>query len=158
YDVPYALARAAAAGRKIDVNPPLTVVRERQRLANAMLAAAAQKYGAEILDPTPHFCDQSVCHAEIGGRSRYVDSDHITRTTSESLSDLFDGSFQRLRDFAPAANAAQGDTAQGDAGQGDTAQGNAGQGDAGQAAPIQASDPATPLQSSFAMPGKPPSQ
>ena len=96
YDVPYTLAKAAEAGRTIDVNPPLSIVAARQRLAAAMLQDAARKYGAEILDPTSHFCSGAVCHGEIDGRPLYTDSDHITRTTSESLSDLFDRSFARL--------------------------------------------------------------
>jgi peptidoglycan/LPS O-acetylase OafA/YrhL len=133
YDVPYTLARAAAGHRTVDVNPPRAVVLERQRLATAMLQDAARKYGAEILDPTAHFCSGNICHGEIDGRPLYIDSDHITRTTSESLSDLFDGSFQRLRDLAPASNAAQ-------------------------VAPTQAKAPATLMQSSFAMPGNSPSQ
>jgi len=154
YDVPYTLARAAAGHRVIDVNPPRAVVLERQRLATAMLQDAARKYGAEILDPTAHFCSGSICHGEIDGRPLYIDSDHITRTTSESLSDLFDGSFQRVKGLTPASNAVQVDPAQGDAIQAGPTQSAATQA----SAPTKANAPATLMQSSFAMPGKSPSQ
>ena len=71
----------------------------------------------------------------------YIDSDHITRTTSESLSDLFDRSFARLSNPTQASNLTQmsNPTQVGDPA-------------------VQVGDTGAVLQSSFSMPGKTPPQ
>jgi peptidoglycan/LPS O-acetylase OafA/YrhL len=93
YDVPYALARAAKEHRQVDINPPRSVVDQRQRQSMAVLRAASAKYGVELVDPTPSFCSADRCNVAIDGRPLYVDSNHLTKTEAMGLSGLFAHSF-----------------------------------------------------------------
>lgn len=93
YDVPLSLARARLREGAPQVNPTRASVETRQKLARQTLQQVASKWGAHLVDPTPAFCDQRLCHVEVGGVSRYTDADHITRSAALELTRLFDNSF-----------------------------------------------------------------
>jgi peptidoglycan/LPS O-acetylase OafA/YrhL len=96
YDVPLSLARASMRERAPQVNPTRASVEARQQLARQTLQQVASKWGARLVDPTPAFCDQAFCHVEVGGVSRYTDSNHITRSAALTITHLFDDSFATI--------------------------------------------------------------
>lgn len=90
YDVPLSLARAVLRGAVPQINPTRDAVDARQLLARRTLQQAAQKWGAQLIDPTPMFCDADLCRVEVDGLSRYTDADHITHSEALRLTHLFD--------------------------------------------------------------------
>jgi len=101
YDVPLSLARADMRERAPQVNPTRVAVDARQKLARQTLQQVAIKWGAHLVDPTPAFCDQVLCHVEVGGVSRYTDADHITRRAALDITHLFDDSFAAVISGTP---------------------------------------------------------
>jgi hypothetical protein len=89
FDVPEALARAAASGRSLDIAPSLEYTNRRQALARRVLADAARSSGALVVDPMSAICDASRCHAIREGTVLYKDGDHLSAKGAESLSALF---------------------------------------------------------------------
>ncbi|WP_081161476.1 acyltransferase family protein [Ensifer aridi] len=90
YDVPEALARAAAAGRSLEIAPPLDYTNKRQALARRVLEESARSTGALIVDPMSAICDAFRCHVIRDGTVLYEDGDHLSAKGAESLSSLFD--------------------------------------------------------------------
>ncbi|MDE1993217.1 MAG: acyltransferase [Rhizobiaceae bacterium] len=95
--IPEAAAKAAMEGASTDLAPPWDYISKRQALSREILAQFAQSYYAEIVDPLPAFCANQHCDALRNGVPLYKDADHITATTSASLSYLFQPVFESLR-------------------------------------------------------------
>lgn len=93
YDVPVFLARAILNKTSVNVDPSRSTIDARQQLPLSILRVAASRPGVSMIDLTQFFCDAEICHAEVDGISRYIDSDHITQTTALALSHFFDASF-----------------------------------------------------------------
>jgi peptidoglycan/LPS O-acetylase OafA/YrhL len=93
YDVPHALAKAVMTRSSGDIAPTPEAVQRRQELAKKVLAAAAQRSGAIILDPTPEICDPSRCYVRKNGVILYIDEDHLTVSGAREISRIFDPVF-----------------------------------------------------------------
>ncbi|WP_181025703.1 SGNH hydrolase domain-containing protein [Rathayibacter rathayi] len=91
-DVPRCLASAAAGGARSD---PCSVPRAAPTtLDDHESALIAARLELPLIDTTDLFCDESVCHAVVGGVAAYRDDDHITatfaRTAGRALADRID--------------------------------------------------------------------
>jgi hypothetical protein len=94
YEVPHAFAKALLHERTPAIAPSREAVSARQKRAREILTAAARKYGAGFVDPTPALCDDTVCRVELNGTLLYRDSDHLTLTGATSISFIFDALFR----------------------------------------------------------------
>jgi len=61
----------------------------RQRFVRSLIARVAQTMHVNILDLGSSLCDNQVCHAQLDGRSLYVDDNHISATEAVSLRNVF---------------------------------------------------------------------
>lgn len=104
FDVPEALARAAASGRSLDIAPSVEYTNRRQALARRVLADAAKLSGALVVDPMSEICDASRCHVMRKGTVLYKDGDHLSAKGAESLSALFRPVLSMMRDSVQAAS------------------------------------------------------
>jgi peptidoglycan/LPS O-acetylase OafA/YrhL len=73
-------------GRNLDVYDPCSLPREKVAVSNSMFDAALSDPGVSTIDLTEWFCDETTCHAMIGGVVVYFDSHHMTAAYSRSLS------------------------------------------------------------------------
>ena len=105
YNVPEALARAAARGSSIDISPSWASVARRQALARSVLNTSAAKYNATIIDPLPALCDDNRCYVERNGIILYHDTNHLSGTGAESISYIYDAFFKGLSDKGTVAHA-----------------------------------------------------
>jgi peptidoglycan/LPS O-acetylase OafA/YrhL len=96
--MPEEVAKAIIKGTSTDLAPPWDYISKRQALSRAVLARMAKTYGASIVDPLPALCPNNHCETLRDGMPIFRDADHITATTSRSLSYLF------TPVFSPAAN------------------------------------------------------
>lgn len=55
-------------------------------ITDDLMMRAAAAAGVSVVDLTDYFCDQSLCHAVIGGLVVYADGGHLSRTFATSLS------------------------------------------------------------------------
>lgn len=94
--MPEALARAVMRGTTTDLAPSWRYTLARQALSRSMLSAAADRWGATLIDPMPAFCRDGLCLSHRDGVSLYKDADHITNTTALSLAYLYRPLFEQL--------------------------------------------------------------
>jgi hypothetical protein len=87
YDVPTALARAEWLGRTVDLSPTIQQYEDRQRIANAIFAAAASSGRARLVDIRPILCDQKMCAVRDANGPLYRDTSHITPYAAELFSE-----------------------------------------------------------------------
>ncbi|YCI05975.1 acyltransferase [Ensifer sp. D2-11] len=104
FDVPEALARAAASGRSLDIAPSVEYTNRRQALARRVLTDAARSSGALVVDPMSEICDASRCHVMREGTVLYKDGDHLSAKGAESLSALFRPVLSIMRESVQASN------------------------------------------------------
>lgn len=95
YDVPHALAKAVMTRSSSNIAPTPEAVQRRQKLAREVLAAAASRSGAILIDPTPEFCDLSRCTVRKNGIILYIDEDHLTVSGAREISRIFDPVFAK---------------------------------------------------------------
>lgn len=89
YIVPYALAKAMMAGRKVDLGPTAKTELRRDGRATEIIQTTAARYGADVIEPDPFFCDAKKCAVVRNGVPLYRDADHVTRATALALSPLY---------------------------------------------------------------------
>jgi hypothetical protein len=87
--MPEEVAKATMRGTSTDLAPPWDYISKRQALSRSLLTRMAGTYGASIVDPLPALCPNNHCETIRNGLPIYRDADHITTTTSRSLSYLF---------------------------------------------------------------------
>ena len=95
YPVPRTLAIAAL--RRVPPPPPPDEARARaaQRVSTALIAAAAARHGARVIDPATRLCDGTACPVERDGRALFYDAGHITVFAALGIHGLFDDVFVR---------------------------------------------------------------
>jgi hypothetical protein len=87
--VPQTMARAALAGRHVDIDPTIAEFENRQRAANALFHALQAKYGVEIVYPDRILCARGKCMVERAGIPLYRDANHLSVYGARLLTPLF---------------------------------------------------------------------
>lgn len=95
YIVPYALAKAMMAGREVDLAPSAKSEFRRDGRATEIIQQAAERHGAEVVEPDPFFCGAEKCDVVRDGVPLYRDADHVTPATALALAPLYSAVMQR---------------------------------------------------------------
>ena len=77
-DVPYALASADRLGERRDFTITRAAYEAQQRAVTPILTALQDRYAFAILRPQDFLCAGGTCAVERGGRSFYMDDEHLS--------------------------------------------------------------------------------
>lgn len=87
--VPDAMARDVLLGRERQYQLSLTDYQQRHAFTWSVQDQARDQCGAQILDPLPFLCGDTVCPAAVDGTALYYDDDHLSRAGYARLIPLF---------------------------------------------------------------------
>ena len=90
YPVPRSLAMAALRGEPPPPPPDAARAREAQGVSRALIAAAAARHGATVIDPASRLCEGATCPVERDGHALFYDAGHITVFAARAIHGLFD--------------------------------------------------------------------
>lgn len=90
YPVPRSLAMAALRHEPPPPPPDEARARAAQGVSTALIAAAAARHGATLIDPAPRFCDGTTCAVARDGHALFYDAGHITVFAARAIHGLFD--------------------------------------------------------------------
>ena len=97
YPVPRTLAIAAMRDEPPPPPPSEAHARDVQRVSTALIAAAAARHGASVIDPATRLCDGIACPVERDGRPLFYDAGHLTVFAASAIHGLFDPLFPAPR-------------------------------------------------------------
>lgn len=97
YPVPRTLAIAAMRGEPPPPPPSEAHARDAQRVSTALIAAAAERHGATVIDPATRLCDGTACPVERDGHPLFYDAGHLTVFAASAIHGLFDPAFAEPR-------------------------------------------------------------
>ena len=95
YPVPRRLALAALHGEPPPPPPSEAHARDAQRVSTALIAAAAARHGATLIDPATRLCDGVTCPVVRDGHPLFYDAGHLTVFAAAAIHGLFDPLFAR---------------------------------------------------------------
>ena len=95
YPVPRTLAIAAMRGEPPPPPPDEARARAAQRVSTALIASAAARHGAGVIDPATRLCDGTACPVVRDGHPLFYDAGHLTVFAARGIHGLFDPVFDR---------------------------------------------------------------
>ncbi|MDD2775820.1 MAG: acyltransferase family protein [Gallionella sp.] len=90
WNVPSTSARNLLFGQNMDIRPKVADYIERNKYVKSVIERISSQYGARVIYPSTLLCGtESSCSIIIGGRSLYVDDDHLSVFGAQFISVLF---------------------------------------------------------------------
>ena len=93
YPVPRTLAIAALRGEAPPPPPTAAHARDTQRVSIGLIAVAAARHGASVLDPATRLCAGEVCPVVRDGHPLFYDAGHLTVFAAQAIHGFFDPVF-----------------------------------------------------------------
>ena len=90
FDIPTAVARQTALGRRIDFRPRVSDYEERNALVSEVFRVANRRVGIVTVSPHEAMCAAGRCKVTDGAAPIYRDSSHLTATFAATLASVFD--------------------------------------------------------------------
>lgn len=93
-EMPFSVYKGLNLHRRIfqqasDISIPLHEYEKRNRIAIAVIEAAARRCNATVVDPTPYLCPDGNCMGSKDGVPLYFDDNHLVDAGNEQLKGLF---------------------------------------------------------------------
>jgi peptidoglycan/LPS O-acetylase OafA/YrhL len=94
YDVPRTLyLYSLGIAQSTEIQPSLKEFDDRQAFVLKLFATMNKKFKVRVVWPHQYLCNSSFCQVQKDGRPLYIDDQHLTRSATISMSEIFDPIF-----------------------------------------------------------------